>query len=283
MKKIKKMTVSNSTLQSYRKCGMLFLQENVMRLEPKEPKIALSFGSLIHAGLEAHYDGREIRLEDVAAPELRLVEHGERYSINHAWNLLERYKMFYKDIDKEYENIATEQEFTIQINEWLFYTGSIDQYVRKISNGGIRQRDHKTTSSFYNFIPMAKPNHQATGYIFLLQEVAGIAVEDFEFNGINSKVLDFKDPNKLFMRTTTTRNQLEIEEWKQGMIKEATKMKADIEADDYSFNDTACNLYGRCQFADVCSLSPENRADFIKNSFKVKDEAHAFRVEFEGE
>lgn len=277
MRKVKKIIVSNSNLQSYRKCGQLFNMENILLLEPVEGNLAIDFGSTIHKGLEQHLNGQPIdMLSFIQEENIRLPAEG-RYSLQHAANLVERYRNYYPDTDRKI--LRTEQEYTIQVTDRIFYNGSIDVELEK--DGKFLLQDHKTTSGFSSFIPMAKPNHQATGYYFLAHAVHGVMPEGFEFDGIHTKILTFTDPTKLFLRHTTTRTQEEIDEWKEGMIKDTNKLIADLEANDFGFSDTACNMYGRCKFADVCSLAPSNRATFIKNAFNVKDKAHKFEVEFE--
>lgn len=97
-----------------------------------------------------------------------------------AYNVAENYFAQWKNIDGQYEIIATELQFQIPMSETLNYTGTIDLVV-KDSDGKIWFVDHKTTDNISNYEKRADMDRQISRYWWALQQL-GYDVHGFIYN-----------------------------------------------------------------------------------------------------
>jgi hypothetical protein len=125
---------------------------------------ALFFGDLVHQALAAYYiPGKKrgpkpaesfqelyrlsVQVEKIWDPDLEekvdLLEMGV--------NMLERYVEHWKEPDKEYRIIASEQHFSVPIGTFngkrVWYVGTVDGVWQHIPTGKIRFAEHKTAAA----------------------------------------------------------------------------------------------------------------------------------------
>src|SRR5262245_3797820 len=199
----KRIFIDFSTLNAFRKCKEFARISYKEGWQPRSRRVALDFGSCIHAGIAAMYDAKaggqwqgkkwvpeEIKPWDAAKrafiAKLRelgaalpvVIESEERRSIERGIALLDAYAARWKN--EPFENILSpkgsplvEVGFrypigTIRIGESeyvIYYVGYIDRIMRNIATSRPVVWEFKTTTeSPKYYIQAAKPNHQVTGY-----------------------------------------------------------------------------------------------------------------------
>lgn len=149
--------------------------------------------------------------------------------------------------------------------EPYLYSGHLDRLARD-PHGDIFVADRKTTKSTIgsNFFDKFNPNNQMSGYtvgakITHPEPVKGVIIDGAQVAVTFSK----------FARGFTLRSDDQLDEWMaeaQFYIKMAEGF---ARQDFWPKNDAACDMYGGCQFREICSKPARLRrtwleADFVK-------------------
>jgi hypothetical protein len=173
-----------SERSSFKTCEQQWLWSYVDRWKPKISGNALRFGDLVHRALADYYplglkrgphpvktfrriyssefdEAAKAGFRDADGKWLELKELGEC--------MLEGYVDFYKDTDKEFKVLATEQTFKVPIRNKrgkvvAWYVGTVDGLFQNRQTGRLLIRDYKTTGKFGHFEGPLSLNDQAGAY-----------------------------------------------------------------------------------------------------------------------
>jgi PD-(D/E)XK nuclease superfamily len=165
----------------------------------------------------------------------------------------------------------------------VFYTGTIDgiSYDNKIL-------ERKTTSYLdAGFINKINPNAQACGYITLARDLLKDDTIDTvifdalsttgygkSFGALTSRPDSWKlnkDPNSLFLRIETMRQQAHLDEWRENVLYDAERMVQDIIRGKFAAHDPdPCTAYNStCPYINICRAVPSARSNLIENTMQT--------------
>jgi len=296
MKRIKHMTLDFTTLCAYRTCPTKFKYSLLHGWRPETASDPLVFGQCIHEALACYHEtgnpqatlgkfesvANETHLKELEPSAMRSVAHGTAL-------LTEYFKQYENDAFGQFRPLMTkEQKPTLElkletdINEWLTYDGLCDGVVSDTATGEHKGLEHKTSYVLgTQFANRMKPNDQLTGYVYLLQK-NGYDIDTIVANGLQTARKKIEtNPRDCFSRHETRRTPIELHEWREKLVRAASRMKADIETGLFDSNmPDACSMWNtRCSFTDVCNIAPQDRDRMLKGSFR-KDPWHMFKIEW---
>lgn len=209
-----------------------------------------------------------------------------RRSVKHLLTLISRYAINY------FPEPLKLNTFESQLEAYLGTTSSgVDIFYRGTRDGlGDDFILERKSTSFLGskFEQMVNPNNQASGYIWL-EQTLGNDLDRIIFDGISTtgygmnpkyKTSDeskwdiYRNPQKLFQRLETTRDKLQIQEWKQDVLYTCERLVNDILnalKSDYMAPKNApkaCDTYNTlCAYKQLCSLNVDYRNQLI-NAFE---------------
>lgn len=145
--------VSNSKLNTFRRCPKKYEFKYVMKLQTKSKSIALERGSWIHELLMVHADGedwkarhKELTLEFGNLFEEQRDELGDLPT--ECARIMFSYLRYYKDDSERYMVVDTEVDEIVTLPNGLRINIIIDAILEDRHNGGLWLRDYKTRKSF---------------------------------------------------------------------------------------------------------------------------------------
>lgn len=143
--------------------------------------------------------------------------------------------------------------------------GTIDVILRNVQYDTILVTDHKTTSSLgVEFYKRIKPNHQYTGYILLVKEALGLAVEGFLVNGIQ-----VAKTKTAFARQFTHRDEADFAELRAALVAGVTEYLACKVTGIWPQSaPNPCSMYGGCAYHSICEVNPVLREQVIKSLYR---------------
>ena len=147
------MRVSNSKLNTYRRCPNKYRYKYVMRLSPRKKSLALERGSWVHELLMVHADGQHWPTRHLELTKMfySLFEE-ERDELGNlpaeCDRIMRSYLRTYKDDDERYRVVDTELDEIIELPNGLRVNIIIDKIVEDLVNGGLWLVDYKTRKGF---------------------------------------------------------------------------------------------------------------------------------------
>lgn len=266
--------INNSSLDliqtCFRKAQFTFQNPDI-----ETGSVATAFGSAIHKAMEAYYLApRASRNADIMkeafdgyikTSSIEVPLEGEARSVKSGHIILDAYHATYGDDSFEVycdeSGPFVERSLTAQISPAITFYGQVDLVLRNTINGQLYLFDHKTTASLSGFAGRATPNHQLTGYIYLLRS-AGLDISNAILQGI--KVTKFARSSPEFMRVEAYRSSDEIADWQEWVNFTTSAWELANATDQYPMNGSkACTTYGGCRFKDVCSAPKNMRTDLL--------------------
>jgi hypothetical protein len=125
--------------------------------------------------------------------------------------------------------------------------------------------DRKTTGSTISsyYYKQFNPNNQISLYtlasrIVLPQSAAGVIIDACQL------AVGFAR----FHRGMITKTQGQLDEWLRDMGVWLQRAEAFARAEYFPMNDTACGMYGGCEFIDVCKNDPSIRGNILRSDFE---------------
>ena len=292
--------VRTSERQSFLTCRQQWYWSWVEHLRAPGTSTALFFGDLVHQALAAYYiPGKKrgpkpaesfqelyrlsVQVEKIWDPDLEekvdLLEMGV--------NMLERYVEHWKEPDKEYRIIASEQHFSVPIGTFngkrVWYVGTVDGVWQHIPTGKIRFAEHKTAAAISR--DALALNEQVGAYWTFAPRwlrMKGILGRDEKIDGIiynwlrktirdpdaswdelgrrlnKDGSVSKRQPPKYFDRELTFRGHVEAERVKQRVRNEVLDMMAAADDPDrFVYKNPGPQFKPNCsfcQFRDMCEL-----------------------------
>lgn len=163
----------------------------------------------------------------------------------------------------------------------VVYTGKIDLPVSW--DGHIMIGDNKTASQLGpSYFDQYRMSSQLIGYCYAFKETTGKKPIGFFVNAIRTKAKSLKMTtgastktdeakwwSECFFREKEYVDQWRLDEWKQNAIAKVEELLWHYSRGYFPMKTTACVMWGRCAFYDICYYPPNNRADILAgNSFK---------------
>ncbi len=296
-------------LESIQSCMRMTQFKSLNRRISAGEKPALNFGSCIHLCLEHRHRkygttcpgpdfGNEIAAIVTKFFEEHPVPADDWRSAN--W-MIELFKMYMQRYETEEFTLLTsdkgetlvELPFTIPLYIHksilgeipVIYTGRIDLPI--FLDNGIYVMDHKSTSMLGSwFFDRMKRSAQQKGYCFAMRELLGKPIAGFIVNGIRTKEppLYVKTGQKQgkytpqtwweesFARERYYTSPSMIDEWKNNTIELMERFFYHYQRGYMPEETTACTLFGRCQYYDVCTLDAPDRGMFLASGMYTDNE-----------
>jgi len=259
--------IDNFALDCYRNCPAYYNWRIIKGLiKPGEKKIAASFGSAFHSGLQVWYENNmssESKGDAIAKfiDEFALAESVEddKRTLAKGLDILNKYYQRYEP--EPYDVVKAEVGISFELGEWL-YKGRIDLIMEERGTRAIYGFDHKTTSDLSRTV--VKPHCQITGYVYgLVQQYENVLGYMLNMIGVykTDKRRD-KDSGHLverdiFLRIPTSRSLEELDEWKRETLWYLHQVEESLEHNIWPKHAPSyCQAYrGRCPYLDLCNVS----------------------------
>ncbi len=269
--------ISNSRLATLDRCPRKEYWRYKRKLEPIAERVPLTFGRLFHQACKVYYDsGRKLDAArafwDMESPGL---PPDELRNTAKAYELLQVYDSQFQD--EEWTDIAGETKFAIELqlaNDLppVTYRGIIDR-VGTIGDNKLTFQEWKTTAAPWSFLP--NPNHQITGYAYAMTQLFGEPVLQARvtlfgmFKGSKDGKRKHKDgsTSSVLTRMLVLRTARELEEWRQSVASKVRVLNL-YEAQNFWPMNDSCNMYGKCEYADLCGSPPEVQEYLIKTAYR---------------
>lgn len=179
----------------------------------------------------------------------------------------------------------------------VHYTGRPDLSVLEYASGKVMPLDFKTKESIPgNVNELFKPHPQTVGYIFAINELVkqlGLSTKETDrcIIRVCARTRPTDNPRKKkdgspgvikprFVNVYPNYNSAEIEEWKQGIMAKARRLRYAIEHNEFIPREKACHLfYHGCQFRGVCSTPPASRELVLRSNFTKIEPWTPYNVE----
>jgi hypothetical protein len=159
-------------------------------------------------------------------------------------------------------NPAVELTFTFQVTDEIWLAGHLDRLVSY--SGDYYVQDQKTTGSTLGayYFNRYNPDNQVSLYslaadIIYKTPVVGVMIDAAQI------AVGFTR----FARGLIPRTKDQMAEWLDDAIYHIKETWRAAEH-GYPMNDKACQLYGGCEFLEVCSKSPRVRQDYLDGGFE---------------
>lgn len=218
-------------------------------------------------------------LSNLPADDKRSIESGV-WSLSHYFETYidDPYEVM-QDSQGKYMTELTLQTILISRPELTIYIfGTIDVILKSLTNLQILVTDHKTSSmvgkDFYNRL---KPNHQYTGYIYLVQQCLGLSTDKFMVNCIQvkPKPKTARGTRPDFPRQITTRSPEDITEFKACVEFYVEQYLKSMDSGVWpQGSPDSCSMYGGCQYLDICSSPHAIRQNIIDSRYNTTPKTH---------
>lgn len=288
------LAVDSTSLGEFKKCPRSYYYAIVQGWEPRKTSVHLEFGIWFHGACE-RYDHARARGEDHSqalrdAVGWTLAQTWDK-KLNRGWISDHPFKtrftlvqtlVLYMDHFANDESMEThilangkpavEVSFSFDAERTSAVTGEpqmlcghLDRVVRFSDQFYIS--DRKTTGMALGpgFFRQFSPNNQMSLYTAAGFITLGIPVRGVIIDGIQVLVQTAR-----FERGLAHRTHAQIEEWISGTHQWLESMDRCAEMGQWPMNDKSCDMYGGCQFREVCSRPPGARDQWLKMNYKKR-------------
>jgi hypothetical protein len=291
--------IRTSERQAFLTCRQKWEWSYVERLRGPQSDVKLVFGDLIHQALAAYYKKGKKRGPHPRITFEKLCSKLSEEQEQTLWaddeivdfrelgiNMLDRYVEHWKEADKEYRIISSEQTFNLPIGRIngfkIRYVGTIDGVWRHMPSGKIRFAEHKTAASISaSALPMDEQVGAYWTYGPRWLRLKGILKEDERLDGVlynwlrkaikdengswdeqgrklnKDGTVSKRQPPKYFDRQLTFRGDFEAERVKERVRHEVEDMLAARGNPDMIYKNPGPQFMPNCKFCsfrDMCEL-----------------------------
>lgn len=283
-------THDNTMMSSYSYCERLYALSHILHRKSRFTKPALSFGSVMHVGLDEIYtayqeDDQAGRTRDIVAAAERAITtmratnfedpEDDYRTLARAETVLIDYLKKYQE-DRDFQQIVfTETAHDVSFPDGFKWGGIMDLWVQYL--GGDYPVEHKTTSRFgqYYYDDMYR-SPQAMGYY-----LTGAALRGLWPQGVLYNVIVVRKTNNEFDRRPLVYPHWLVDECRRMQIqnyREIYAKRAAMESQDDAWNPeiwkpnfyNCVGKYGRCAMYDACHAPPQNRDFVLNNEYEEK-------------
>lgn len=250
---------NSSSISDYMECPQMWERTWIRRLELKEEKEALVFGSVMHEALLEWYKtgSEEKALKKFERIPLVLTES----HMTRGWG-----QSIFKEYVRRYstevgKTLHLEVKGRVEIGERI-YAFTIDRI--EDWDGNVYVDDHKTTKNLgLSFFESFRPSPQIDGYCFACKEIVG-RCHGAIINGISKA----KNPKERFQRFPSSRTEREMEGWKKIFTDATDGMVRCVESGNFPMHTVHCHRWGKCKYWEMCVYGEDER--FMEQKFRVK-------------
>lgn len=295
----KTLMVRTSERQSFLTCRQRWQWSYVERLRGPQSDVKLVFGDLVHQALAAYYKKGRKRGPLPAVTFESLCEKLSDEQDTNIWaddviidmrelgiDMLTRYVEHWKEQDKEYKVISSEQTFKLPIARIrgykVYYVGTIDGVWKHLPSGRFRFAEHKTTTAISGgALPMDEQVGAYWTYGPRWLRLHGFLDDDERLDGIlynwlrkatkpddgqwdeqgrrlnKNGTISKRQPAAFFDRQLTFRGDVEAERVKERVRHEVADMIEARENPDKVYKNPGPSFMPNCKFCgfrDMCEL-----------------------------
>jgi len=183
-----------------------------------------------------------------------------RFELDYGPQQTELYPVTLEELEKTGDPNKTLQ------HQNYYLCGHLDKIVE--FSGDKYVMDHKTlsstpSSSYFDSFDLDNQMSLYTlaGQIILNSPVKGVIIDAIQV------AVGFSRCTRGF----TYRTPDQLEEWMETTKHWLREAERCAEADSWPMKDTSCNMYGGCEFREVCSKSPQVRSKWLEAKFKKEE------------
>lgn len=296
------LAVDSTSLKAFKNCPRFYYYSIILGFQPKTESVHLTFGLLMHGGIERYHHAKAQGLSHADAAD-RALDWALRQTwdsqLSRPWASGDSYKNRFTYIrtlvgylDKYGENDALEtvilangkpavelsfsfaSGFTSRITgEPFLLCGHLDRLA--LLNGTAYISDVKTSKSELNARYWAGHNPSTQFGIYLL---AGQIVYELPVAGLLVDGCQIIVSESRFDRHLIRKDQFQMEEFYKATGQWIARMEDCAEeaqgASDpalaYPMNEESCSKYLGCDFQSICARSPSSRAQWLETGFKKR-------------
>ncbi len=294
------LAVDSTSLGAYKTCPRFYFQSIVLGFQPKSESVHLTFGLLMHGGVERYYHAKASgqSAEDALDTALEwALKATWNSNLNRPWDSGDSYKNRYTFLrtlvgyldtygpNDPLETLvldsgkpAVELSFSFDsgfssksTGEPFLICGHLDRLA--LLNGEPYISDVKTTKSEMNirFWSQFNPHNQFGIYLLAGEIVYKLPVKGLIVDGAQVLV-----GSSRFARQLITKDKFQMDEFYRATGQWIERMEASAEdsarskdpASAYPMNETSCTKYNGCDFLEVCGRSPVSRQRLLETQFK---------------
>lgn len=255
--------MDNSQLQEYMACPFRYKMhylEGWQKREEGKLEHHAAWGDAVHRGLECLYQGKD-EFDAFQAFQARYpvqLDEGDLAKTTETGvSLLEQYRVHYKDEDKSWKVLQTEEVAEFELKDGVKWTVKIDLVAENTEHGGVYVWDHKTTgkplSSYY--WSQFDLSGALTGYAKYVEQKYG-RCDGVIINGLSvghrKRAYKGLPPGFHcdFKREMFNRSPQDLEMWEKNTISWIRKLDEDGASKRFLRN--YGNACGWCQFREIC-------------------------------
>jgi RecB family exonuclease len=194
------MQISNSKLNTYRRCPNKFRYRYVLKLRPKKRVVQLERGSWIHELLMVHNDGEDWRIRHrQLTKKFQNLWEEEREDLGdlpgECARIMFAYLRTYKSDAQRYRVIDSELDEVVSLPNGLKLNVIVDVVLEDIIDGGIWLRDYKTRDKFTRSENMML-DPQMTLYFWSMEQMGYKPIRGAQYDEIRTKAPSAPHLNK---------------------------------------------------------------------------------------
>lgn len=286
------MVVDNFQLSMFQTCPAKYQRRIIQGWKKRRQSAALSFGQILHLGLEVWYRTKNLD-NAIAAMEFEWPADHDNEDFRDLYKCVSVLREYVEEYPREPWTVVgygtdqpmVEVSFTLPLldangNQLSTFDGYRIMYGGIIDlafdfNGQLYIMDHKTTTRLGDYyFNQYKPNNQMTGYIWGMSQLTNRTVGGAWINAIG---LYKKSPTK-FKRGLTQRSAEDIAAWVHDVHHSCNLMRAAMITGEFPKFTNACTLYGKCEFYDVHTLSGAKQQErFLEQMYEHEEWDHESR------
>lgn len=296
------LAVDSTSLGAFKTCPRYYYYTIIWGYQPKAESVHLTFGLLMHGGVERYHHGKADGGSHADALDKALdwvLRETWNRELNRPWNSGDSYKNRFTLIrtlvgylDKYGDNDALETvildsgkpavelSFSFdsgfssrEFGESFLLCGHLDRLA--LFNGEPYIPDVKTTKSELNikYWTSHNPSNQFGMYLLAGEIVYKLPVKGLIVDGAQVLVGESR-----FDRHLITKDQFQMDEFYQGTGRwlrrmeeaagEAAGLADPIQA--YPMDETSCGKFGGCEFRGICAKSPGSRGTWLESGFRKR-------------
>jgi hypothetical protein len=267
--------LSYSNASVFRSCPKKFYWRYILSLLPISRAPSLTLGGILHLAFDCFYKGitdAEVYqfIADAFTDEMSKEEVSDQeYILINKYIALGMWLNYpFKNL-KEYDSIASEEEFKIPLCDGVELVGKVDGRVSQFNNWWVREL--KTTGlTTRQFIGRCEVSGQSTGYVYGLikkgYDIKGILYEYIKkpqlrkgtkenADDFGRRIMrDYKDrPKFYFNRHLSYRTPVDLENFEADMVALAKDIMEHTATGNFYRNVDSCwNYNSECEYAKIC-------------------------------
>ena len=257
--------VDPTRLRDTLQCLRLFYWRHERHYVPVGPRLPLVYGSSGHECLAENYRGKPagVCLEafekvwdrEVSPSQDEMSEEDPKRNPIRWAEVFMLYRRKY--LVEPFKVLAVEAPFFLPVTDNLAFAGIVDLLIEYLGRPMVM--DHKTASYLNQaYFDTFNPNHQVDTYLTGASGILGQHVDTLMFNCILVHPTE-NDPDRLFIRHSTTRSAAQLAQAKKELIGWWNIIKECRRTGNWPRNDDRCqrwrfgNRGGACEYHPLCT------------------------------